>query len=281
MYPTRLLLAALIALGGLVAMPAHAETFHTCGTVINSLPAVISTQGVYCLTKDLTTSITSGYAVDIQTNNVTIDCNGYKIGGLAGGVGSTAVGVRASATRLNIVVRNCGIRGYFYGISLEGGAGHMIEDNRLDNNLVSGIQVGGDNNRVQRNRVYDTGGAPGMDSSSGISASADVIDNTVAGVFATGTDTFPRGIVMNGAGTDARGNLVRDLAVAGAGLATAIQAQANAITVDGNRVSLPAAGSGWALYGNGATDTFCIGNTIANFSSPIVNCDDVGGNASH
>ena len=52
MHGIRLLLSALIALGGLIAVPAHAETFHTCGTVINSLPAVISTQGVYCLTKN-------------------------------------------------------------------------------------------------------------------------------------------------------------------------------------------------------------------------------------
>src|SRR5436190_3292229 len=76
-------------------IPAHAETFHTGGTVIASLPAVITTQGVFCLTHDLTTAITSGTAIDIQVNNVTIDCNGCKIGGLAAGTSSTTRGIYA------------------------------------------------------------------------------------------------------------------------------------------------------------------------------------------
>src|SRR4029079_11936992 len=77
----RRMLASICLLAGLFIAPVHAETYHTCGTVIASLPTVISTQGVYCLTHDLATNITAGKAIDIQTNNVTIDCNGYKIGG--------------------------------------------------------------------------------------------------------------------------------------------------------------------------------------------------------
>src|SRR4249919_995356 len=95
MNPIRHLLAAIFALTGLLSLPAHAETFHTCGTTIASLPTVISAQGVYCLTHDLATAITSGDAIDVQTNNVTIDCNGYKIGGLAAGAASLTFGIHA------------------------------------------------------------------------------------------------------------------------------------------------------------------------------------------
>ena len=46
-------------------------------TAITSLPATITTRGVHCLTGDLSTSITSTKAIEIQTNNVTIDMNGF------------------------------------------------------------------------------------------------------------------------------------------------------------------------------------------------------------
>src|SRR4249919_3289302 len=96
--------------------------------------------------------------------------------------------------RQNITVRNCTIRGCREGIYFSNGAGHLIEDNRLDNNLYVGIDIEGDNDRVRRNAVYDTGGSSSDTSSYGIIADADVIVNTVAGVFAIGTNTFPTGI---------------------------------------------------------------------------------------
>jgi hypothetical protein len=279
----RQLLAAFSLLAGLATVPAHAETFHTCGTIINSLPAVITTQGVYCLTHDLTTAITSGNAIDIQANNVTIDCNSYKIGGLAAGASSVAAGIAAGTARQNITVRNCGIRGFYFGISLSaggpGGAGHLVEDNRLDNNLSTGILVGGDNNLVQRNRVYDTGGYTLGSISTGINADADVIDNTVSGVFAVVGNTNTNGISMNGLGNEARGNRVRGLAVAGTGSAIGIESEAAGQTIDGNRIYSSVSGTG--IYGNGATNTVCSGNNVLKFSTPISNCQDGGGNVTN
>src|SRR5690606_27324125 len=98
-------------------------------------------------------------AITIDANNVTIDCNSFKIGGLAAGNGSKANGIY-TGDRQNATVRNCNIRGFYHGIDLRG-AGHLVEDNRLDNNLSTGIFTDGDNNAVIRNRVYDTGGAIG------------------------------------------------------------------------------------------------------------------------
>ena len=84
----------------------------------------------------MSTAVASGAAITINANNVTLDCNGYKIGGLGAGVGTDAYGVRAT-DRLNTTVRRCGIRGFHRAIAFDGtnASGGVIEDNRIDNNL--------------------------------------------------------------------------------------------------------------------------------------------------
>ena len=82
---TALLATAFVAAG--LASPAStaAESYDSCTGFIESLPATISTQGVWCLRRNLATAMTSGNAITITVNNVTIDCNDFKIGGLAAG----------------------------------------------------------------------------------------------------------------------------------------------------------------------------------------------------
>jgi parallel beta-helix repeat protein len=272
--------ALLCLIFSLHAAVAHAETFHTCGTVIASLPTVISSQGVYCLTHDLSTAITSGDAIDIQTNNVTIDCNGYKLGGLAAGNGSNAIGIHADDTRLNLTVRNCGIRGFEWGISFEGGSGHLIEDNRLDNNLYISMYVYGENNMVRRNRVYDTGGYIAAASAVAMVVAADVIDNTISGVFAANTTTSLTGIEMQGPNTVASGNHVSGLAVTGAGTGIGIYAENTTMSVRDNDIAAATTTNGTGILGHGATDTICSGNHVFKFSTAINVCKDGGNNTS-
>jgi hypothetical protein len=69
----------------------QAETVNC--TAITALPYTISTQGVYCLTGNLSTGMTSGSAITIATNNVVLDLNGFKIGGLAAGPDTNATGI--------------------------------------------------------------------------------------------------------------------------------------------------------------------------------------------
>src|SRR5712691_1804649 len=97
--------AVLLVLLALVlgAAPARAETV-AC-TPITALPAVITGQGIYCFTGHLSTAMTSGNAIDIQTNNVVLDLNGFKLGGLAAGLGTFAVGIHA-IDRQNITIKN-------------------------------------------------------------------------------------------------------------------------------------------------------------------------------
>ena len=71
--------ASLIAPISPVATSAYAaQSYDSCAGFIDSLPATITTQGTWCLRGDLATSVTSGNAITIATNNVTIDCMGNR-----------------------------------------------------------------------------------------------------------------------------------------------------------------------------------------------------------
>jgi len=265
------LLAGLLA--GLPA-PARAETYATCTGFVDSVPTTISTQGNWCLRKDLSTAITSGRAIHIDANNVTLDCNGFKVGGLAAGPGSEAKGIFA-IDQYNVTIRNCTVRGFQTGIVLAGG-GHLVEDNRIEANLYTGVQASGDGNIVQRNRILDTGGATGGTTSNGFYGQADLVDNTIAGIFTDAPDGNAIGMYVNGDNQEISGNRIRGLVgdpigiiVAGAG-----------VTIRGNNLSAVAlVPLGNGITGSGAA-TACINNTVAGFSTAYSSCEASAGNLS-
>jgi parallel beta-helix repeat protein len=268
---TAVVLAVLAVAHGIGATAQAAESYDNCTGFIDSVPATISTQGTWCLRKDLSTTMATGNAITMAANNVTLDCNGFKLGGLGAGDGSQAVGIR-STDRSNIVVRHCNVRGFNTGINLQGGGGHLVEDNRLDNNLYTGIRVSGDNNRVLRNAVYDTGGTPGTTQGFGIAAAGDVVDNTVSGVFVASTDAFPFGILISGPGQEARNNRVRGLVPSGDGSATGIRAQDSGIRLDGNQIAaaLPTDGTGIRGVAGGL---FCSNNAVVGYGTTYDGCE--------
>lgn len=272
----RYLAVALLALTGLTVAPApaRAETFHTCAGFVDTLPATISTQGVWCLRKDLSTAITTGNAITINTNNVTIDCNGFKLGGLQAGDSSQAYGIRAE-NRLNATVRNCNIRGFLYGVSLFG-AGHLVTDNRFEQNLFTGIWIGGENNLVRRNQIHDTGGYPSIGYTVGINAAADIIDNTVAGVTSMGNPSTAYGIYMSGSGHVARGNHVRALVSTGTA-SFGIDAPGGGAVMIANRISSSTPITGNGISGAGS-NTVCSDNSVINFSTAYSSCDHTSNN---
>jgi len=202
MIRANLPLAGLFAAGLLLqasSPPATAaESYDNCTAFITSLPAVINKQGTWCLNRDLGTSISVGSAIDIQANNVTLDCNNFKIGGAGGGDDTRAFGINAVG-RSNTTVRNCSVRGFFYGLNLEGD-NQLVEDNRFEGNTWIAVGVEGDGSMVRRNRVTTTGGASGFANeikALGIYTRYDVYieDNYVSGVAAAaGTNGFAIGI---------------------------------------------------------------------------------------
>ena len=187
--------ASLLVLLALVlgAAPARAKTVNC--TAITTLPAIITVQGVYCFTGNLAFVEPFADAIDIQTNNVVLDLNGFTLSGLAAGLGTGASGIRAS-DRQNITIKNGTIRGFRRGILLvdPGGAsqGHVVEDIRADQNTQVGIEVDGSGHIVRNNQVVGTGGTTlggGNASATGIfvfGTGPRVLNNDVIHTFAPG-----------------------------------------------------------------------------------------------
>ncbi len=89
-----------------------------------------------------------------------LDLNDFKLGGLAAGTGTNAVGTHAH-NRQNITIKNGTVPGFLTGIELvNSGAsqGHIVEDIRADRNMIRGIEVQGSGNTVRNNQVVATTG---------------------------------------------------------------------------------------------------------------------------
>ncbi len=78
----RKLFLGMAVAAALLTTSARAEVTD-CQEIL-SVPVIITTQGVHCFKSDKVSSATSGNLIDIQTNNVTIDMNGFKLGGSTG-----------------------------------------------------------------------------------------------------------------------------------------------------------------------------------------------------
>jgi hypothetical protein len=201
-----------------ISSSAQAETTNC--TAITTLPYTITTQGAYCLTGNLTTSMASGNAITINTNNVVLDLNAFKIGGLGAGTTTQANGIYAYQ-RQNITIKNGTVRGFLYGIKLDDiypyttSQGHVIEDIRADQNTFAGMWILGNSNMIHNNLIIATGGATGSSP-----------DSTALGLFAGGPNTQ----VLN--------NTVSEVSGQGAGGATGIElyTASNSVAAN-NRIS--------------------------------------------
>jgi hypothetical protein len=277
------LLLALLPIPGAVRA---AESYNGCSGVISSLPATITTAGIWCLKQDLNTAITNGNAILVAGDNITIECNGFKLGGLVAGVATQTTGINASAHHY-VIVRHCNIRGFYAGIVFGGSStssgDHLVEDNRFDNNTGTAISVTGDGSIVRRNRVFATGGSTQNQDAIGISTqySVDIVDNTVSGVIArSGGNGSATGIYTTHAASNRiSGNGIRGLLQDGTGKAYGIR----------NLASLRLAIRDNNVMGNGSTGSvgvYCVDsngratdNMIGGFATSLSGCHDSGGNS--
>lgn len=277
-------LFSLIAALMLWTTPAHAEI--TQCTNITSLPAIISTQGVYCLKQDLATNMTSGNAITINANNVTLDCNGWKVGGLAGGPATDAIGIYSE--KLNVTIRDCAVRGFAVGVGLAGEkAGHLLEDNRLDNNTTAGIILLASGSIIRRNRILDTGGRPSYSHSTGIGTTGLgnlIADNFIDNVYATGIDGNSHGFGIDafGAPTEISRNFITNIFQTGSSYnAMGIVAQGGASSIRDNTIMNQIRTRGYGISG-GSSYSQCKGNSIHGFTElTLGSCENVFGNSSN
>lgn len=227
--------------GGFVLSPAYAETTNC--TAITSLPTTITSQGVYCFTGNLSTNMTVGRAITIDANNVTLDLNGFKLGGLSAGAGTQTTGIY-SQLRKNITIRNGTIRGFILGIFFQGSSpyttsqGHIIEDIRAEQNTNTGIAIKGRGNILRRNQVINTGGSTVYSHATGVvvyGPGARLLNNEVIGTFGTG----------------------------GSGIGIRLLDSAGSV-VDRNSVTDTSGGTPYAVLITGSHDVLVRGNHITN-----------------
>jgi hypothetical protein len=262
--------------------PAHAaESYDNCTGTIASLPTTISTQGTWCLKTNLATAINVGAAITIATNNVTIDCNDFRVGGLSAGLTTDAVGILID-NRHNAVVRNCGIRGFLEGIRVSGtSSGALLERNRFDGNTAAGITLGGDGHAVHFNRIIDTGGRPASNRTDGILSTAtntQITDNAIIGMTVTADEGDVVAISSFGNASEVARNYIANLVPDNTGNAFGIDAGASAASsIHRNQLlSFPGV-NGIAIQAAGDTNQ-CGNNSHMGWDSGIVGCLDAGGN---
>lgn len=265
---------------------AHAETVNC--TAITSLPYVISTQGVYCFTGNLSAGMTFGKAIDIQTNNVTIDMNGFKLGNLSAGSGTNASGIWAH-NRKNITIRNGTIRGFFAGVFLRdstgvfSSGGHLVEDIRANGNKYYGLRVEGADNIVRRNHVISTGGSTyyANSFSYGIHTygpNVRILNNNVEKTFAVGATAGAQGLRVTGAkGSVIANNHLSDFSAQPGGYFVGMFFSGTGIVRENNFV---AEDGSTAISINGTATAICRDNIAVGFSGIMSQCTNGGGNVS-
>lgn len=271
---TLVLLSACVAWSTALA----SEDYDNCTGFIDSIPAIIATQGTWCLRKDLSTSTASGSAIIITANNVTLDCNHFKLGGLAAGSGTSAIGINANDLA-NLTVRHCNIRGFAFGIATSSGGRHLIEHNDLDSNTLQAIRIRSVDSTIRRNRIVDTGGSSAFSNDAeAIHAenSSDIIDNTITGVAPGHPDASAYGIrVVPVSSLDAgtiAGNRVRALAPSGDGAAYGIHIFSQMRSaVRGNDLQGSGAPGSIGVHCGGNRGT-ARDNSIVGFETGVLNC---------
>lgn len=261
--------------------PVHAAaSYDGCTYEITSLPAVLTTQGTWCLKADRATAISSGAAITIATNNVTLDCNSFKLGGLAAGPAAATYGILA-LNRINTTVRNCNIRGFRYGFYGFEAHNPTIEDNIFEFNTRSGIWLeSGSGSTIRRNRIRDTGGASvavGPAYGMYLENDMDVDDNLVAGLSpdTASPNLSVYGIMTYGASGTLAGNRIRNLQSVGSGTVTGIyNGGSGRLTLERN-VIVTGAGSGSVGIYCSNDDAVAADNRLLGAITSLLSCTDV------
>lgn len=194
-------LAALALLAARPAAAAYTDCIQLTAPV--SPPLTISTPGVYCLVDDLDVTLTSGVALQVLADDVTLDLNGHFIRNHATSPGSS-YGLYLVGERIE--VRGGTVAGFQRGVfsDCDGASGHLLERLHLDGSGFMGALLQCDGTVFRRNVVTGTGSG-NVYYAYGVSVTGarnQVVDNTVTSTVAR---TRSIGIA---AGSGATANLV-------------------------------------------------------------------------
>lgn len=187
---------------------------------IVELPAIIAEPGVYCLTDNLSTGITTGNAITLEADNITIDLNGWTLDGSTAGTETVANGIYGYQLN-NITIRNGTIQGFHYGVYLDvetvtysASRGNLIERIRASANTGVAFFTKGMGNIIRHNHIVNTG------------------NSTIS------TNYSAIGIGSFGTNCQVLYNTINNTTASGSGIAEAIYMRnANSAIVEGNQVS--------------------------------------------
>ena len=241
-------------------------------TPITSVPCTISASGSYYLTKNLNST---GTAITVTADNVTIDLCGFTLTGPSSGV---SYGIYMNG-RSNVEIRNGTICNFYGGIqegSAINGIGHRVIGVRVIANSRYGIQLYGNGHEV-RNCISRNNGAGatvdpvyGIYVDSGCTVTGNTVYNngnlatvSVTGIFAgQGSTASANNVSKNGASSS---DWVWGI-LAGAGCAVIGN------TVNSNGIGASGTVSGIGLDGNNLVDqNIAYNNTGTNMNHPA-NC---------
>ena len=159
-----LLLAATLVALALLPGPARAE-IGACN-VIDTLPITIATPGRYCLVHDIAGTYAEGYALRIYSDDVVLDCNGFRLSET--NAANTVAAIYVTGDHDTATIRNCVVDGFQTGILVQevndnGSRNHVIENNTVLRSRQIGISAAGSNIRIEGNRVLgNTGNLNGV-----------------------------------------------------------------------------------------------------------------------
>ena len=297
---SRLLLLAATAL--LLPAAASAETFNC--TEITSLPTTISASGHYCLHQNFVQAFSPQVAIDIEADDVVLDCNDHTIRETA--PASNAEGVYVYRDRSRVTVRHCVIDGFYFGINFIantlGARGNVIQDNTIVRARETGITVWGSGNLIENNRITEVQGNLVGSNATGIKVagpgnigSGNIIrGNLIANFKPNPPSGTPYAIGINMSGlqdTVISGNTITGLyAHTGGGTYGIIASGSTGVSVTDNFLASPPlpysapydGGNYFGVYLSGTTleqaTNLCADNQVGHFNTDVQGCNKFGNN---
>jgi hypothetical protein len=154
----------------LILLAGFVSSAHAATKLIAKVPFTISVPWQYAFAKNLSyTGI--GNAITINTDDVSIDLRGFTLQGkTVNAIANDTRGIFADGKN-HLTIRNGTIRGFARGVIVDGidtNFGDLVEDLTVLESTYIGIQVGGSDSIVRRNRVRGVGGATFVTESYGL-----------------------------------------------------------------------------------------------------------------
>ncbi len=162
----------------------YPEPVFNIQTIISGCSNLNESGTTYYLDTSIINS-TITYCLNITADNVTLNCQGYRVDGIYNGSGGNPAGIRTNYT--NITIENCIVTDWWHGIELAG------------------------NNGTARGNTVDSYVSITTNSALGNGVNTSIYNNTIDGEYSTDYSlTFSWGIILSGSYNRVYNNTFKD-----------------------------------------------------------------------